>query len=228
MKVSENTLKLLKNFAGINPSILIRKGSLLVTQSIPGDILAEAQIQEDFPVEFGLYDLTEFLNTLKLFSSPILDFSNADNNYVNICEEDDLSFKVKYTFANKKHITYPKNRPVEEPRDIEFDLDIPTLDSIMKAANVMQLPNMIVLPSTDGNVRIEVSDMKDKSSNCFSIDIKGTIESLTDFSAIFKMDSFKMLPNNYSVSIASSQKSSWESENVDYYIGMHSKSWFKQ
>ena len=61
MKLSEETLKVLKNFAGINPSILIKPGNNISTQAIAGNIVAEADIQEEFPVEFCLYNLVQFL-----------------------------------------------------------------------------------------------------------------------------------------------------------------------
>lgn len=227
MKITEQTLKVLKNFASINPSILIRKGSMLATQSIAGNIVAEAQVEEEFPCEFALYDLVEFLNTMKLFNAPVLDFSNADNNYMNICEEDDLSFKVRYTFAKKDHIVFPERRPVMESSDVMFDLDIPTLDSIMKAATVMQLPNMMVLPGDEsGSIKVEVADIKDKSSNKFSIGIEGTSPEDKDFTLIFKMDTFKMLSNNYNITISGNSTASFESDLVDYYIGLDINSRF--
>jgi hypothetical protein len=227
MKITEQTLKILKNFAGINPSILIRKGSMIATQSIAGNILAETQVEEEFPCEFALYDLVEFLNTLKLFNAPILDFNNANLNYMNICEEDDLSFKVRYTFGKKNHIIYPERRPLMESNDVMFDLDLPTLDSIMKAANVMQLPNMMILPGDEsGTIKVEVSDVKDKSSNKFSIGIKGISPEDKDFILIFKMDTFKMLPNNYNITISGNKTASFESDLVDYYIGLDVNSRF--
>lgn len=226
MKLSEQTIKILKNFSGINPSILLRAGSLMSTQSIVGDTVAEANIEEEFPIEFALYDLQEFLNTLKLFSSPVLDFRNADNNYLFICEEDDIDFKVRYTFAKKEQIIFPKRRPSLGNIDISFSLDYSSLQSIIKASNVMQLPYMIVNPSDKTNmISIEVSDVKDKSSNKFSLDIEGSSPKDVDFSIVFKMENLKMIPADYTVGIVGKQVASFESDVVDYYIGcdVHSR-----
>ena len=49
MKLSDNTLTVLKNFAGINNSILVKEGNRLRTISVAKNILAEADIKEDFP-----------------------------------------------------------------------------------------------------------------------------------------------------------------------------------
>ena len=50
MKLSDNTLTILKNFAGINNSILVKQGTKLRTISVAKNILAEAEIDEEFPV----------------------------------------------------------------------------------------------------------------------------------------------------------------------------------
>jgi hypothetical protein len=48
MKLSEKTLSLLKNFSGINQSILFKKGNKLRTISVMKNILAEVEVEEDF------------------------------------------------------------------------------------------------------------------------------------------------------------------------------------
>ena len=226
MKLSDHTLKVLKNFSTINPSIFIRAGSMLATQSIAGNIVAEAQIEEQFPIDFALYDLVEFLNTLKLFNSPLLDFRNGEDNFIYICEEDNLDFKVRYTFAQEDLLVYPKRRPVIGNLDVMFDLSLVTLDSITKASNVMQLPFMMVIPDKKDSITIEVTDIKNPSSNKFSISIAGSAPQDKKFKLIFRMDTFKMLPNNYNVGISGNQIASFESDSIDYYIGLDINSKF--
>lgn len=228
MKLSEKTLKIFKNFGTINQSVLIRVGSLLSTKSVAGDILAEAQIEEEFPIEFALYDVVEFLNTLKLFSSPVLDFRDADDgNFMYICEEDDLGFKVRYTFAKKERIVYPKRRPSLGNVDISFELESASLESIIKASNVMQLPNIMFVPGNDGkSVKVEVFDIKNPSANKFSISVDAMIPEGKDFKIVFKMEDLKLLPNQYSISINGVNSiSMFESDTIDYCIGLdnHSK-----
>ena len=62
MNLSDKTLTVLKNFAGINNSILVKEGNQLRTISVAKNILAEAYIEENFPRQFGIYDLNQFLN----------------------------------------------------------------------------------------------------------------------------------------------------------------------
>ena len=68
MKLSEKTLTVLKNFAGINNSILVKQGTQLRTISVAKNILAEANIEEEFPRQFGVYDLNQFLKWIEFTS----------------------------------------------------------------------------------------------------------------------------------------------------------------
>ena len=82
MKLSDNTLTILKNFAGINNSILVKEGNRLRTISVAKNILAEADITEEFPRDFAIYDLNQFLNGLSLHSDPDLDYN--EDSYLSI------------------------------------------------------------------------------------------------------------------------------------------------
>ena len=84
MKLTDSTLAVLKNFAGINNSILVKKGNQLRTISVAKNILAEAEIPEDFPRDVAIYDLNQFLNGLSLHTDPDLDFSQ--DTYLTISE----------------------------------------------------------------------------------------------------------------------------------------------
>jgi hypothetical protein len=228
MKLSKETLKVLKNFSTINPSIYIRKGSLLATKSMTGNILAEAVIEEEFPVTFAIYGLNEFLGTLKLFSDPVLDFSQAENNYMYIYEQDDPAYKVRYTFSDERKITYPKRRPLIESTDVSFTLDDQTLASIQKASSVMQLENMVITPHGDKNILIEVCNLKNPSSHKFSVELASERNPDADFKFIVNMDTLKILPASYMVSTTGNTIISFESDQaVDYYIGLGIQSYYK-
>jgi len=107
MKLSEETITVLKNFASINQSILIKNGSNLRTISIMKNILGEAKIQEEFPRDFAIYDLNQFLNGLNLHQDPDLDFT--DNSYVTIREG---KRKAKYFFADPEVIVSPPEKQI--------------------------------------------------------------------------------------------------------------------
>ena len=110
MKLSDQTLTILKNFAGINNSILVKKGLQLRTISVAKNILAEARIEEEFPRDFAIYDLNQFLNGLGLHQDPELDFK--EESYLDIREG---KRRVKYFFADPAVIISPPEKNIDLP-----------------------------------------------------------------------------------------------------------------
>ena len=62
MKISKQTLSMLKNFSDINMSIEVKAGNTLRTVSVQKNILAQTDIEETFPQDFAIYDLSRFLS----------------------------------------------------------------------------------------------------------------------------------------------------------------------
>tara|TARA_A200000159_G_scaffold69591_1_gene64601 strand:+ start:22787 stop:23452 length:666 start_codon:yes stop_codon:yes gene_type:complete len=214
MKLSEKTLSLLKNFGSINQSILFKEGNKLRTISIMKNILAEAEIAEDIPQDFGIYDLNQFLNSLSVSQSPELDFSN--NQYVMIRG---LDTKAKYFFADPSVIISPPEKEISLPtEDLSFELNTQQLDRLLKAASVLQLPDVSVVGEA-GVVRIVVWDKKNDTSNDFSI-IVGKTDS--EFSFNFKVENIKIIPGRYEVTISEKLLSKFTSKdhNLCYYIAL--------
>ena len=137
MKLSDNALAILKNFAGINNSILVKQGNKLRTISVAKNILAEAEIKEEFPRDFAIYDLNQFLNGLSLHQDPDLDFQQ--DTYLSIKEG---KRRVKYFFADPNVIIAPPEKDITLPtQDVCFQMDSVTLEKLVKAAAVYQLPD---------------------------------------------------------------------------------------
>ena len=128
MKLSDKTLTVLKNFAGINNSILVKQGTQLRTMSVAKNILAEAEIDEEFSREFGVYDLNQFLNGLSLHQDPELDFS--EESHLNIREG---KRRVKYFYADPQVIISPPDKQITLPsEDVHFQLESTSLEKLLK------------------------------------------------------------------------------------------------
>ena len=84
MKLSNETVSVLKNFSTINQNLVIKSGHKIATMSAMKNIVAKAEVIEEFPQEFAIYDLNEFLSAISLFSKPELEF---ENDFVMITEE---------------------------------------------------------------------------------------------------------------------------------------------
>ena len=221
MKLSEKTLTLLKNFSTINQSILFKKGNSLRTISVMKNILAEAQIDEDLPKDFGIYDLNQFLNGLGLHQSPELDFQ--DDSYVLIKEG---KMRSKYFFADPNVIVTPPDKEITLPSDeASFELSTSQLDKLLKAAAIYQLADLSVVGG-EGVVKVLVRDKKNDTSNDFSI-IVGETESTFSFN--FKVENIKILPGTYNVVVSQRLLSRFTSKNQDltYYIALEPDSTFE-
>jgi len=220
MKFSENTISILKNFSGINQSLLFKQGNVIKTISVMKNILAEATIEEELPKDFGIYDLNQFLNGLNLHKNAELDFDN--DNYVVIREGKSRS---KYFFADPNVIVTPPDKSINLPsQDVCFLLDTKELDKLLKAAAVYQLPDLSVVGEA-GVVKLVVRDKKNDTSNDFSI-VVGETDQVFTFN--FKVENIKIIPGSYEVVISQKLLSRFKNTGFDvtYYIAMEPDSTF--
>jgi len=221
MNLSEKTLTILKNFAGINNSILVKKGNSLRTISVAKNILAEAEIVEDFSRDFAIYDLNQFLNGLGLHQDPDLDFK--EESYLTIREG---KRRVKYFFADPNVIISPPDKEISLPtEDVHFQLDSVTLEKLLKAAAVYQLPDFSAVGGA-GVVKLVVRDKKNDTSNEFAIVVGETDK---EFTFNFKVENIKIIPGAYDVVVSSKLLSQFTNStyNLKYFIALEPDSTFE-
>jgi len=214
MKLSDNTLTILKNFAGINNSILVKEGNRLRTISVAKNILAEADIKEDFPRDFAIYDLNQFLNGLSLHQDPNLDFNH--DSYLSIKEG---KRRVKYFFADPNVIISPPEKDIQLPtQDVCFQLDSSSLEKLIKAAAVYQLPDLSVIGKA-GVIKLVVRDKKNDTSNEYAIVVGETDK---EFTFNFKVENIKIIPGAYDVVVSSKLLSQFTNTkySLTYYIAL--------
>ena len=219
MKISSETISILKNFSGINANLVFKPGKELKTISEAKTIMATASILEDFPVEFGVYDLNEFLSLYNLMEDPTLDFSEK---YLTIS---DGSQKIKYYYSEVDILTQP-SKDINMPEcEVVLDLSMENLQKIQKAAAVLGHSELSFIG--DGNsVVASVFNEKDSTANTFDIDLGiGTSET---FNYVFSISNLKMLQGDYKVSISSRLISNWRNADnpLDYFIALEKSSSF--
>ena len=220
MKLSDNTLNILKNFAGINNSILVKQGNRLRTISVAKNILAEVDISEEFPRDFAIYDLNQFLNGLSLHQDPDLDFNQ--DSYLSIKEG---KRRVKYFFADPNVIIAPPEKEINLPsQDVCFQLDSASLEKLIKAAQVYQLPDLSAIGEA-GVIKLVVRDKKNDTSNEYAIVVGETDK---EFSFNFKVENIKIIPGEYDVIVSSKLLSEFSNtrHNLKYYIALEPDSTF--
>lgn len=220
IKISSDTLNILKNFASINSNLHVKQGKTLTTVSPSMTILAEATVGEEFDTEFGVWDMAKFLSTVSLFKDPEFEFSD---NFVTISSTGSKA-SVKYFYSDPQLLT-KADKKINMPKDfLKFDLSGNDLAAILKAASVLQAPDMCV-ESCDGNICIRVCDKKDPTAHSWSL-IVGEHDSDSTFKFWFKVENLKMIQGDYHVQIAQKRvaKFSGSTVPINYWVAMESDS----
>lgn len=221
MKISNETLNVLKNFSTINSSLVVKKGSLIRTVSPVKNILAEYTCSETFERDFALYDLNEFLGGLSLFKDPEFIFDN--DSFVTIKNG---RSKVKYFFSDPSLITSPSDKQIPMDGDnVEFELSEEVLSTLIKAANVYQLKDLSLI-SDDGQINLVVRNKDNDTSNDFSAKVGETDK---QFTLNFKIENIKIIPDVYKVAVSPQNISQFTSSkyNLRYWIALEPDSTFE-
>lgn len=217
MKIDTNTVNVLKNFAKINPSIVVQEGNVLKTISPSKTIMAKAKVGTEFTKRFAIYKLDEFIALLSTFTDPNLRF---EDKLVYISEDRRTSH---YTYADESTVTKAPDREINLPSvDVTFTLKETDLREVEKAAGILSLPEIAVVG--DGSkVSLVATDSKNPSSKDFTIEIGDTDKA---FKAIFKSENIKIIPGDYEVSISSKGISHFSGSDVEYFIAVEQNSTF--
>ena len=218
-KISKETLAILKNFAGINGNIVLKKGSALSTISPQRNVVAYTTVTESFPEDFYIYDLSQFLGVLSLFTDPDIDFTPA----VATIKEGKNS--IKYYAADKSVLLLPPDKAIKFPStDVEFELSADQLVAIQKTSSVLSAPDLSIIG--DGkNIILRVLDLKNSSTNNYEVEIGETSE---EFVANITISNLKMTTQSYKVELSSKKISKWTALEGDMtvYVALDASSTF--
>ena len=217
MKLSENTLAVLKNFASINSGVVLAAGTAQRTISPEKSILVEATLDDDIPTQFGIYDLNQFLGNLTTLRNPELSF-NKDTVTL---DDGELSFEYRACSANLI-ITPPEKELVLKSVDVTFALPNDTLQKLLKVATMNSLPNLSVV-GKNGELLLKIHERANDTSNSGTIKIGEYAGQ--DFTASFKTDNLKLLPNDYTVEIQKGAFAKFENaaKTLKYFIALETK-----
>ncbi len=214
--ISQQTMMVLKNFATINGSILIREGNILKTISVGENAVAQFKCEEIFPQTFGIYELNQFLSGLSLFDNPVLIFDNEE--YVTIKSR---GRSARYYFSSPEiTLKAAPDRDVKFPgADMEFTINQEDISALQKAWNVYGIPDL-KFQSVGGSVILSLVDKENETSNVFSLELPG--DNTGEYELFMKMENIRLLPGDYTVKISSKMITEWKHTNLDltYYIAL--------
>lgn len=220
MELSEKTLTVLRNYATINPNVVINEGDEIKTISEAKNVLSSAKLDVQFPKTFGIYDLSEFLSVLSLINSPRLTF---EDNYVLVGDSSGRT-RIKYFYSDIDILTVPSKDIVMPECEVSFSFDKETLSRVKRAASVLG-HNEMSLTVVDNVLVLSVIDQNDKTSNVFSIDVDGTYKN-PNFSFVFNISNLKMVEDDYRVDISSKLISHFvnDESGIQYWVALEKSS----
>ena len=211
MKLSDTTVGLLKNFAGINQNILIEEGKNIRTMSTMKNILASSPVAEEFPRDVGIYDLNEFLGVLSMAKDADIQF---EDSHMTVSSG---KTKIKYMYSDPSILTVPPQTFNAPEEDRMFRINKEELQSVLKASAVMQLPDITLV---DRN--LTATDLKNTTSNNYTVELQGSF-ALREHRLHWKADNLKMVPDSYRVGVSEAANvSHWVNGDtgLDYWIAM--------
>jgi hypothetical protein len=212
--ISKSTIEVLKNFCSINKSIVIKPGNKVSTLSINKNILAIADVEEQFDTQISIYDLGVFLGGLSLFDSPKID--TTQSNYVTVSDQRGKS-KTRFFYADPDIITQPPEKEISIPsEDVKFRLNAGVLQQLQRAASVYQLPDLCLF-SDAGVMNLCVTDKKNDTSNSYSVEVG---ESEDEFCYCFKVENLKLLAGDYNVTISKQNVALFQGDGIKYFIAL--------
>lgn len=228
MKLSNETIEVLKNFAAINPNLVVQAGSNIKTISEAKNIMASANITETFDNGFGIYDLNEFLSAFNLIESPTLDFTD---NAVKIANK---GTQVEYRFANTEILTSPAKSVNMPDHDLTIQLTSEHITQIKRAASALGHPVLAISVQNDDEkqecwVECKVCDPSNPTANTFTLEVVPNLsrEELArsrNNEYQFLISNLKLIPSDYEVGISNKLISSWKCPVVEYWIALEKTS----
>lgn len=226
MKLSNDTLSVLKNFGNINQGIYFKKGKVLKTVSSGKNILAEVTITEEIPANFGVYNLNEFLSVVSLHKdTPTFEFTEKSAVIVG----NKGRSKTNYRFCEPAMLTVPPEKQLQMPTpEISFEMTAEDFDWILRSASVLGSPQ-IAIESDGETVNIITLDTSNDSAHTDALEIaKGNGDK---YRMIFKTENItKVLAGGYDVQISSKGISHFKNKKIalQYWITTEAGSKFEK
>ena len=222
MKISKETLDVLKNFSAINPNLVIEQGNKLSTIAEAKNIMASCEVAETFDKDIGIYDLNEFLSALSLIEDPEFVFGDQS-----VSIKSDLT-SLTYRYADKSILTSPEKGVNMPEADVNVQLSAEVINHIRRAGAALNHP--IVSITTNANetkLYLQVKDPSNSSSNIFQHEIGSDYDANAAFDFQFLISNLKLIGGDYEVSVSSKLISHWKCINnssVEYWIALEKTS----
>lgn len=219
MKLSENTLAVLKNFVSINSNIEFKKGTKLATIAPTKTVLAKATVADDFPKDFCIHDLNQFLAIFNMNKDCEIEFDEKNV----IIKSTKTKTSTRYRTASKNTIVSPPEKEITLPSsDVVFTLTADDLNTILKNANLLQSDH-VTFHSQGEKIVVNACNENDDSAHVAETEVADG--NGKKFKAVFLTENLKMMPGSYEVTISFKGISHFKSskDDIEYWIAIETK-----
>lgn len=215
MKISEDTLKMLKWMSTVNGGIKIDPGNLLYSKAESQAMACVCQVAENFAQPFVTTNLQKFLQLVDLVDDP--DFEFKEDSV--IITSGDGKNKVRFLQSNPALVNQSNKIPKEQPDvAINFHLEAADLQKVFNSAKVLCVSD-ITLHTKEGNIYMTVSNKSMNSSSDY-VDVKvGECDPDLDISFAFKKQNLKLITDySYEVTVYSIGLARFLASNSNYSV----------
>ena len=188
-----NTLQLMNS---ITNSIIL-KYPVTVINNPAGDVVAKINIQSIDPDEFsniGIFNLSEFISTFKLFN----DYTcSINDNIINI-KDDTSSLQYLSTSPNvlenfdKSEKLFDSTNAV--PSVSTFTVSVENMKTIKSAANIFKDLSDIIIESQDGDIFLKLGSSNNFNAQSNSFGIKIPSKCTKEFKIKIPAENFMSIP----------------------------------
>ncbi|ADM79809.1 DNA polymerase processivity factor [Aeromonas phage phiAS4] len=219
MKLTKETLSVMKNFAAINPSLRLTPGNFIMTKSVNGVAYAEATIADEIDSELNIYDLPNFLSILgQLGEGSEINLSNGEIVIQN------GRAKVNLPDAESSVIVVPKQRLRMPPADVEFDLKAEDLAEILKISRAVGA-DRIAITNRNDHIVIDAFAVEDgdNARTRYSLTVC-PYEGTNNFSFVINLENVSVVVADYKINISSKGAAQFQGINTAYVFVLETSS----
>jgi hypothetical protein len=216
MKISKDTINILKNFATISNNLRIYPGNELATLSPQQNIFARVTVAEQFPTDVCIYELNSFLDLLSYMENQDVEFGEKSLTITN----NGSTFEYRYADPSVI-ISPPAGKNIELDSFYQFTLTEADVNLISKAIGITAADH-VVFEGKNGQATLTI--VNDKKGMGQSKIIGQT--DLT-FKALLNVGTFQIIPSTYTVTLSKLKFLHFKSENAQmpqYWLALDPES----
>lgn len=230
MNLSEETIRVLREFSTINQSIIIYTGDVIRTIHEDRSIICEYRPGVEFNEKICIYDLPRFLNAMKIIG-PEINLRVEDNM---IYLSGDSNNTIRYSMAPEETIISMNHEVDSFDAILSFDLSHEQLKVIRQTMGALNVKHVSFSRNDDNSILVKVyqleSDRSNPTDDYYTFTIESSQSNATgdpgSYEFIFDIMSLPSYDGNYRVNLSEDNIAMFEHKNLNlkYWLSLREES----